>query len=467
MTVPTTETQKKMWALRMRPDPQSSCGLMFIYIVFGLSFGLAGLVANMLVLTRWFVRYRGVAVGILLMGASFGGAVFPLIVRQTLIDSGWREAVGLLAVIGAALMILPLIFMVRNRPQDSGLNPDGAAQVSEPSTATPSVSPVASGPKLIDALKSPVFYLLAFTTATLWFCIVGVLQHQAIYLGRDLGVDKANIPLVFSAFFWAGIVGKAGFGYLSDRLNKVHVMLASIINLAIGLIVLRTINADSTVMIFTYALIYGMGAGGAFAMIQLVIADYFAGQAYGKILGIFTFVDTMAGALGTQVIGAMRGYFRQLYPGPESDDHDLRDSRSLCRRIDAAHNEGQVTGGIVSRALVRRIDTRHRRIADAVIKYSREFKTRPEHPKQRMRRRRARTSECQIRLACLLIVLTAATPAFAVDCSIDSSDIDRGPAQTFLHLRRIRYSGLQTRGSGRSKYSGQLRPIPETLRDGR
>jgi sugar phosphate permease len=293
-------------ALGFYPFISSLNQLMAIYIVFGLGFGLAGLVANMLVLTRWFVRYRGLAVGLLLMGASFGGAVLPLIVRQTLVDSGWREAVALLAILGGALMILPLIFMVRNRPQDLGLNPDGVAQVAEPSRAATAAVQAASGPSLLEAPKSPIFYLLAFATATLWFCIVGVLQHQAIYLGRDLGVDKAMIPLIFSAFFWAGIAGKAGFGYLSDRLNKVHVMLGSIINLAIGLLVLRTINADSTVMIFVYAVIYGMGAGGAFAMIQLVIAEYFAGQAYGKILGIFTFVDTIAGALGTQVIGSLR-----------------------------------------------------------------------------------------------------------------------------------------------------------------
>jgi sugar phosphate permease len=290
-------------ALGFFPFIDSLGAMMFIHGVFGLSFGLAGLVANMLVLTRWFVRYRGVAVGLLLMGASFGGAVFPLIVRQPLIEDGWREAAGLLAILGSVLMMLPLIFMVRNRPQDSGLNPDGAAQSGPVSPATASV---ANGPSLLDAFKSPAFYLLAFATATLWFCIVGVFQHQAIYLGQDLGVDKADIPIVFSVFFWANIAGKAGFGYLSDRLNKVHVMLGSIVNLAIGLMVLRAVNAESTIMIFAYAVIYGMGAGGAFAMIQLVIADYFAGQAYGKILGIFTFVDTMAGSLGALVLGSLR-----------------------------------------------------------------------------------------------------------------------------------------------------------------
>ena len=288
--------------------------LMAIYIVFGLGLGLAGLVANMLVLTRWFVRYRGVAISLLLMGASFGGATFPLIMRQTLLGSGWRDAVTLLAVIGGTLMILPLIFLVRNRPQDMGLNPDGATQVSVPSKVDPSSS-AASGPSLIDALKSPIFYLLAFATATLWFCSVGMVQHQAIYLGRDLHMDKSTIPLVFSVFFWAGIVGKASFGYLSDHFNKLYIMLASIISLAIGLIVLRATTADETVMMFVYAVIFGIGAGGAFATIQLTIAEFFVGHAYGKILGVFTFVDTMAGALGTQVIGMMRVAFDSYRPG--------------------------------------------------------------------------------------------------------------------------------------------------------
>jgi sugar phosphate permease len=301
-------------ALAFFPLIDSLGAMLLVHFFFGLSFGLAGLVANMLVLSRWFVRYRGVAVGILLMGASFGGAVFPLIVRQSIIDGGWREAAGLLAVLGGLLMMLPLIFLVRNRPQDYGLNPDGAEQDVAPQTASESAPSSLHGPSLRDALVSPVFYLLTFSTATLWFCIVGVYQHQGIYLGQDLGMDKADLPILFSVFFWSVMVGKAIFGYLSDRLNKVRVMLGSVVNLAIGLVVLRAIQADDTVMIFSYAVIYGLGVGGAFAMIQLVIADCFAGRSYGKILGIFTLVDTMAGSLGALVLGSMRVAFGSYVP---------------------------------------------------------------------------------------------------------------------------------------------------------
>ncbi len=280
--------------------------LMLIHVLFGLGLGLAGLVANMLVLTRWFVRRRGLAVGILLMGASFGGAIFPLLVRQVLIDDGWREAVSLLALIGGALMMLPLIFLVRDRPETPLRDAIQATNSDSRSPAEPTASMQKTGPTLSKALRSPVFYLLVAATATLWFCIVGVLQHQAIYLGQDLGISKDTIPLVFSIFFWAGIVGKFGFGYLSDRLNKVHVMLVCIGNFILGLWLLRNLDGNSVPLTFAYAVIYGLGTGGAFSMIQLVIAEHFAGQAYGKILGIFTFVDTMAGAGGTQAIGMLR-----------------------------------------------------------------------------------------------------------------------------------------------------------------
>ncbi len=294
-------------ALSFYPFVNSLGQLMGIYIAFGLGFGMGGLVANMLVLTRWFVRYRGIAVGILLIGASLGGAAFPLIVRQTLVGSGWREASILLAVLGGAMMILPLVFLVRNHPRDLGLNPDGAEQQTEPPKVVKRIEAQRSdGPTLLEAIKSPTFYLLAFVTGALWFCIVGMLQHQSIYLGQDLGVDRSVLPLVFSVFFWAGIVGKASFGYLSDHFNTGRVMLISIINLALGFIVLRTLDVGETAMMFAFAMISGVGFSGVFTMVQLMIAESFVGRAYGKILGVFTFVDTMAGALGIQVIGSMR-----------------------------------------------------------------------------------------------------------------------------------------------------------------
>ena len=85
-----------------------------VYLVCSVGLAACGLVPNMLILSRWFVARRGVAVGILLMGSSLGGALFPLIVRPALVEDGWRAAVILITLVGGGMMALGLL-LVRNR----------------------------------------------------------------------------------------------------------------------------------------------------------------------------------------------------------------------------------------------------------------------------------------------------------------------------------------------------------------
>jgi sugar phosphate permease len=272
------------------------------YIVFALGLSCGGIIASMLLLTRWFVRYRGLAVGILLMASSFGGAVFSL----AYIPGDWRTSILLMTVVGGIMMILPIIFLVRNRPQDMGLHPDGAEVELKSKQMEELAAPADSGPTLAEAAKTPIFWLLAFATGTMWFCFVGVLNHQSIYLRDDAGIDAAHLPLIFSTFFWAAVVGKVLFGYLSDLFDKGLIMLLGVINLALGIIVLRLVGPGDIFTAYTFAVVYGVGYSGAFTMIQMMIAEYFSGASYGKILGCFAMVDTLAGAAGIQILGRMR-----------------------------------------------------------------------------------------------------------------------------------------------------------------
>ena len=276
--------------------------MLAVYIVFAIGLAGCGLVPNMLILTRWFKRRRGLAAGLLLLGSSFGGAVFPLIARETLATQGWRQAALLVAVLGS-LMMLAALLPVRNRPEDKGLAADGAA----PSEAQQAPDPSASGgPSLRQAMATPAFYILAIITASIWFCIVGLIQHQSIFLGQDLGVASARLSLVFSLFFAFTIAGKLLFAYLSDRFSKLLIMLASVISLTAGLAMLRLLAADSGTLLLGYAAVSGLGFGGAFSMIQLVLASYFAGASFGKILGAFTMIDSLAGFLGIRYLGQAR-----------------------------------------------------------------------------------------------------------------------------------------------------------------
>lgn len=278
--------------------------LFAVYIVFSAGLATGGLLPSMLLLTRWFVRKRGVAVGILLLAASFGGMVFPLLVPGWLESYGWRQSVLFFAGIGAVMMIFPIFFLVRNFPGDVGLQPDGDADANKLNDQ--GAAQIARGPTPADALRSPITYLLIFTTATLWICVTGVINHQTIYLGQDLGIDFGTLGIVVSVFFASSIVGYLIFGYLSDRFKKVHILMLAVINLGVGLLVLRFLSPDNTFLLFAYAVIFGIGFSGAFAMVQLIVAEFYAGPSYGQILGLFVFIDTVASAAGIAVLGNMR-----------------------------------------------------------------------------------------------------------------------------------------------------------------
>jgi len=121
-----------------------------------------------------------------------------------------------------------------------------------------------------------------------------------------LGMDMSMVALVVSVYFWFSIMGYLLFGYLADHFNKSHIMLLAIISLALGLILLRIMEGDERVIVFAYAAIFGMGFSGGFSMVQLTIAEHFSGNDYGRILGVFVFIDTMAGGLGIFVLGEVR-----------------------------------------------------------------------------------------------------------------------------------------------------------------
>lgn len=273
-----------------------------VFALFGLSLSLCGLVSNMLVLSRWFDRLRGRATGFLLMASSLGGFVFPAIAGFGMASWGWRGMLLVFALLGTVLMVLPLALLVRARPQDHGLHPDGLAQQQRLPAA-------AAGPSWREAVTGRAFYLLALATAATWFCIVALVQHQSIYLGRDHGLPGAQLGIVFSVFFGASALGKFLFGLLGDHFAKDRVMAASLLLLVAGLALLYHVDTDRPLSLYGYAVVAGIGFSGAFTSIQVLLAQFFAGPSFGRILATLVLVDTLAGALGVRVVARLRAGF--------------------------------------------------------------------------------------------------------------------------------------------------------------
>jgi len=274
-----------------------------VYFLFSLGIVMGGIIPSMYILTNWFVRYRGIAVGILLVGSSFGGTIFNPIAAWGIGAFGWRGALLLLGTIAGVCMFGSLALLIRNHPSEFGLGPDGKV-LGDSSGVNKEVAQAAEGPMLGSTLRSPSFYLLMLVTGGMWFCIVAVIQHQALYF-KDIGDKLPASAGVLSAFFFCSILGKIIFGKLGDHYPKKTIMFAATLNLALGAIFLYLLG-DYPGLVWGYAIVFGIGFSGTFTMIQLLVAGFYAGKAYGKILGLVTMVDTISGVMGILVLGQLR-----------------------------------------------------------------------------------------------------------------------------------------------------------------
>jgi len=269
-------------------------------IIYPLFLCLVGLLTSMYVINNWFVKYRGIATGILLMASSVGPAIFAPIVGKWIKTLGWQAALQNQYILCSGLIVLPAL-LIYSHPSLINSSADGI-----PGTVgrQPVIDKISSKILLKKALLSLDFYMVALITAALWFCIGGFIQNQRNYQA-DLYLDVAESGRLQGIFFLFGLLGKFIFGYLGDKFSVKKIMLLSVFNMLLGCLLLYWSLQDSR-WIIPCAIIFGLGYSGTFTMIQLYIIDLFGGAAYGTILGLLSFIDTLCASIGVAMLGSMR-----------------------------------------------------------------------------------------------------------------------------------------------------------------
>ena len=169
-----------------------------VLIIFGVLIApanvLIGPVAVTVLLSRWFARRRGRALGIAIAGISAGGFFFPMIIQGLLNANEWREALRLLALILVAWTI-PAACLVVDRPTDRGLNPDGEAQPPEMTREELAKAPFSARAVLSD----PAFWMIAATIAIVTSGMKGMITNLAP-LAIDNGITASRAALLISVY---------------------------------------------------------------------------------------------------------------------------------------------------------------------------------------------------------------------------------------------------------------------------
>lgn len=267
--------------------------LYLINVGIALVLALAGLVLNVLIVSRWFVRKRGTALGLTLVGTSLGGIIFPRLGAVLLRTHTWREAMLMEAAIPLVVMAI-LALVTRDSPSEMGLQPLGA-------TGAPGSAQAVSGMEYQDAIRTRTFWILTFCAMTTFYCILAAQAHMVLHLkGMGWPLEKAagGVGILFTM----GLVGKFLIGYLADKLERRVVFLSNISIMLVGALCLASMKEA---LLWPFILIFGLGWGGLYTMLQLTCMDSFGTRAGGKILGTITVLDAIGGGLGIWITGVL------------------------------------------------------------------------------------------------------------------------------------------------------------------
>lgn len=273
--------------------------LMFV-IFYPLFLSVTGLLPSMYIINNWFVKYRGVVTGILLMASSVGAATFAPLIGKWIKLYGWQTAAMYEAIICSVLILIPAL-LINDHPCNKGTFADG---VEGRMGGQPVIDKKESKKHFNAAVSSGMFYLVLIVTAVLWFCIGGFIQNQRNYQA-DLKMDVARSGIIQGIFFLFGLLGKLMFGWLSDRFDVKKIMLLSVINMLMGCMLLWMSLRNSSYII-PAAMVFGLGYSGVFTMIQLYVLRLYGGPAYGSILGVLSFIDSLFLFFGVIVLSNMR-----------------------------------------------------------------------------------------------------------------------------------------------------------------
>jgi MFS family permease len=255
-------------------------------------------VTPMTSMVNWFRRMRGRTIGILGMAVPLGSAAW-IFVGQLIIDSaGWRAAFAAFGLGVALVGIIPPLFLLRRRPEDVGLRPDGAL-------ATVEIAPTAAsgGVSLRLAIQTSAFWAISFSMFAAILASGAIAFHMPAYL-TDRGYPATVAATALSVFAVSGSVSAGLWGYLSERVSERILSIVTMVGAAAAVALLAQPDLGSIVLPVAAAL--GFAARGESALLNLIVARYFGRASYGRITGAMQPLNMLA--LGTGPLLASVSY---------------------------------------------------------------------------------------------------------------------------------------------------------------
>ena len=283
-----------------------------LYFVLGIAFSACGLVPVNSAISKWFLKKRGMVTGIVMSGVSLGALIVTPIGGYLVNNYSWRTTYVFLGFFSWILVIPIFLFVMRNSPQELGLQPDGnttapeqSDKLSQDKTAnTTGASQIAWTMKTV--IKTLPFWMICLAYFVAFLVIGAILTHQIAFL-TDSGMSPTAAAFVLGITGFMGGVGKIAFGYVADKISPNKISALALVLQAFGVIIL--IFAQSMTLIWAYVIVFGFAMGGQLALQPLIVSRFFGLHSFGVIYGTVSLAGALGTAIGPIVAGLIFDHF--------------------------------------------------------------------------------------------------------------------------------------------------------------
>ncbi len=251
-------------------------------------------------ISRWFVRQRGLALGLMGTGVFLGGMYAPPLVTYVITHADWRWAYVTLGLLVWGIAIPTIGLFLVESPQQIGLRPDGKT---EDETSQPIVmSHRTSGRDctLAEARRTVPFWCMAVSFGLLSGALHGCITHLAPLL-TDTGLSPQQAASALMLLSGMGVLGRIIAGYLVDRFPAHLVAAGLFLIVAVGL--LAGLNAGDQRLAFVFAAMIGLGFGAETDLMPYLIGHHFGLTSFGKIFGWLYGAFAFGAVLGPLLMG--------------------------------------------------------------------------------------------------------------------------------------------------------------------
>lgn len=288
----------------------------FFYVTYGIGrviFSSPVQIGSSVVVSRWFIRRRGRANGILSFCHSIGMTGFPLMSSILIAAYGWQVTWHILGITVWVVALLPVYFFLAETPESVGVLPDGDERIEpevEIAEQTPKIEPKWDFKK---AIRTSTLWQLAVGGGLLYVIHSGTNTHlaahiQSIGMTATIAASAVSLNAVFTG------LGGLWWGWLTEKI-QIRFCYALVASLMATSSILFTL-ANSSFSSLLVASLFGISLGGMLVVPSVSFADYFGRESLGSIRGIsepFVAFGQAIGALMSGIIYDMSGSYDNAF----------------------------------------------------------------------------------------------------------------------------------------------------------